>query len=155
MEEEMEVGVDLAEEEEEKEDQGHLEMMSVDELELLKKLQKKQKAQKAASGKIRENLFNKLTEAYADAITMAKKNLVTISTKTPLEDGNVYTITLGEKEKDDQEDVNTSNLAKEIVGQNLPVIESLMGIAFSMQVNGTYEGKELYWQIRKRKSAKE
>jgi len=123
-------------------------LMTPEELALLKQLQDKRKAQMKQMGSIKENLFKSLTESFGMAISKAKKDLVTVSTKV-LDDGNIYAITFGAESEEDV-DINTEVLAEEIISQHLSDVEPIMGIASSMKVSGTYEGKKLFWQIRKR-----
>lgn len=126
-------------------------LMSPEEMALLKKLQGKQKAMKQAMGSVRESLFQTLTTKFGAAISKVKKDVVTITTKTAVDDGNIYSISMGVVEKKDEEgDVDTAGLASEIIDSNLATIDSLMGISSSMRVAGTFEGKELFWSIRKR-----
>ena len=124
-------------------------LLTPEELAMLKKLTAKRKAQQAGMSKHKDNLFESLTTAFGPTIAKVKKDVVTISTGDPLEDGNVYAITFGSDEETEQE-VDTKELATTIIGNHLAAIEPIMGISSSMKVTGTYEGKKLYWQIRKR-----
>ena len=124
-------------------------LMTPEEMAMLKTLQAKRKAQQASMGGHKDALFAALTDAFGPTIAKVKKDVVTISTGDPLEDGNIYAITFGSDEETEQE-VDTKELATTLISNHLAAIEPIMGISSSMKVTGTYEGKKLYWQIRKR-----
>lgn len=124
-------------------------LMTPDELALLKKLQEKRKAMSKAMSGEKEKLFESLTKNFAGIISKAKKDIVTVSTKDGYEDGQDYSITFGVDE--DKEEIDGDKVARQILDDNLSVIESLIGISNSLKVQGTYEGQKLFWQVRKRK----
>jgi len=126
-------------------------LMSPEEMAQYKALQQKMKAQKAAVGPAKSKLFNTLTEKFAGLILQAKKDIVTISTGEAYLDGNIYTVTFGVDEE--KEVIDTKKLTLDIIDANQAPIESLMGIADSLKVNGEFNGKKLFWQIRKRQKA--
>lgn len=123
-------------------------LMTPEEMAQYKALQQKMKDMKKAVGPAKDKLFTDLTEAFGALIYKAKKDIVTISTGEPYEDGNIYAITMGVDEE--KEEINTKELAVQIIENKLSTIESLMGISNSLTVKGEYDGKKLYWQIRKR-----
>lgn len=127
-------------------------LMTPEEMALLKKLQEKRKAQQKALGGVKEKLFEELTENFGSAMSKVKKDVVTISIKEPAPDGNIYAITFGVENEDEDQDqeIDTNQLATKIIEQNMSIIEPLMGISQSIKVSGTYKGKKLFWQIRKR-----
>ena len=126
------------------------EFMTPDELELLKKLQAKRKAQVSQMGAVKETLFQNLTKTFGSIISKCKKDLVTVSSPV-MEDGNIYAVTFG-IEDETKSEVNTEELAKSIIEAHLATIEPIMGIGSSTKISGTYEGKKLFWQIRKRQA---
>lgn len=125
------------------------ELMTPEEMALYKKLHEKKKAQQKAMNGVKDKLFNTLTGEFGGIISKVKKDVVTVSLKDPYEDGNIYAITFGSEEETEQE-IDTQALAKAIIDQNLDAIEPIMGISNSMKVSGSFEGKKLFWQIRKR-----
>jgi len=127
------------------------ELMTPEEMAMFKKLQAKRKAMQKASGSLKEQLFKSLTENYAPTIVKAKKDVVTISLDKPFSDGNTYAISFGvEEDEDNTEEVDSSALALKLIEENIGNIEPLMGISNSLKLSGQYEGKKLFWQIRKR-----
>jgi hypothetical protein len=125
------------------------ELMSPEEMAMLKKLQAKSKAMKAAMGGIKTDLFQVLTQTFGATISKVKKDVVTISTGEPMADENIYAITFGVETTEDG-DVDTKALAVQIIENHLSEIEPIMGIGNSLKIAGTFEGKKLFWQIRKR-----
>ena len=125
------------------------ELMSPEEMAMLKKLQAKAKSMKAAMGGIKTDLFQVLTTTFGATISKVKKDVVTISTGEALADGNIYALTFGVEGQEDG-DVNTKELATKIIEDHLSEIEPIMGIGNSLKIAGTFEGKKLFWQIRKR-----
>ena len=126
-------------------------LMTPEELALLKKLQAKRKAQQAKMGETKETFFTTLTEKFAAIMGKCRKDVITVGmdAKKPFSDGNIYAVTFGiDDEK--PEEIDTHSLAERIVTENIETIEPLMGISNSLKVSGTYEGKKLFWQIRKR-----
>ena len=124
-------------------------LMTPEEMVMLKKLTEKRKSQQKAMSGIKDNLFQTLTGAFGAAFSKVKKDVVTVSTKEKMPDGNIYSITFG-VEADDKDGVDTNALAISVIEGHLDVIEPIMGISNSLKVDGTYEGKKLFWQIRKR-----
>ena len=127
------------------------ELMTPEEMALLKKLQEKRKAQQKAMGGVKDDLFQTLTKGFGKDVYKAKKDVVTISTKDPYTDGNIYAITFGVEEEDS--DVDQKALVASILEGSMNTIDAIMGISNSIKVSGTYEGKKLFWQIRKRPHA--
>jgi len=126
-------------------------LMTPEEMALLKKLQEKRKAQQKAMGGIKDNLFETLTSTFGAAMSKVKKDVVTVSLKEAYADGNIYAITFGvEDDESGEQDVDTGALALSIIDGHIDTIEPIMGISNSVKVTGTYEGKKLFWQIRKR-----
>jgi len=124
--------------------------MTPDEMAEFKVLQAKMKNQAKAMGGVKKNFFNSLSENFGASMVKAKKDLISISTKTELEDGNVYTVTLGAIETD-EEAIDTQKLASEIVTENLTLITQLLGVSYSTKIPGEIDGKKVFWQIRKQK----
>jgi hypothetical protein len=126
-------------------------LMTPEELALLKKLNAKRKKQKEQLSGAKENLFQSLTEEFAAIISKAKKDAVTVSSKEACSDGNSYAVTFGVvPDNEEESDIDADALVKAIVEQNLSTIEPIMGISNSMKVTGEYEGRKLFWQIRKK-----
>jgi hypothetical protein len=126
-------------------------LMTPEEMAMLKKLQEKRKAQMKQMSSHKENLFQTLTSEFGQVMAKVKKDISTISTKNPLDDGNVYAITFGVESDDDEDSpIDSEAVAKELIEKHLSTIEPIMGISNSLKVSGTYEGQKLYWQIRKR-----
>ena len=129
-------------------------LMTPEELALLKKLQAKRKAQQAKMGETKETFFTTLTEKFAAIMGKCRKDVITVGmdSKKPFSDGNIYAVTFGidDEKPEGQEEIDTHSLAERIVSENIETIEPLMGISNSLKVSGTYEGKKLFWQIRKR-----
>lgn len=124
-------------------------LMTPEEIALFKKLQAKKKAMQQAMSGHKEKLFKNLTEDFGATISKAKKDVVTISTGEPLEDGNIYAITFGSDEQEDA-DLDSKALAESIIQKFLATIEPIMGTGNSVKVTGTYQDKKLFWQVRRR-----
>ncbi len=127
-------------------------LMTPEELALFKKLKEKAKKQKELQKEVRENTFENLTNDFASIIMQAKKELVSISPKDALDDGMKYTITFGEDTSDDDESIDTNQIALDLLEKYLPKIEAIMGISNSVKLTGTYQGKSLFWQVRRREA---
>lgn len=127
-------------------------LMTPEELALLKRLQEKRKAQQKQLGSIKETLFTDLTSLFGAAMSKAKKDVVTVSLKSdkPYSDGNIYAVTFGVDDESETEEIDTHALALSIIEKTIDKVEPLMGISNSLKVTGTFEGKKLFWQIRKR-----
>ena len=124
-------------------------MVSPEEFELFKQLQAKIKKQKEMAGQLKGKLFEELTNDFGSAFFNLVKEQVTISTKEAYSDGNIYAITFG-VDKEEGEEVDTKELTTRVIDEYLSKLEPMMGTAKSIKLTGTYEGKELFWQIRKR-----
>ncbi|KKQ34589.1 MAG: hypothetical protein US52_C0053G0012 [candidate division WS6 bacterium GW2011_GWA2_37_6] len=127
-------------------------MMTPEELAMWKKLQAKRKAMTKQMGSIKEVLFKALTQNFASSIVRAKKDIVTISTKEKYVDGNAYSISFGveQEESENSDELDTNELAVRILDENIGNLEPIMGIANNVKLSGTYEGKKLFWIIRKK-----
>lgn len=135
----------------EEEDFSFDDLMSPEEMATLKALKEKAKNMKAGLEKGKGVMFEKLVVNFAERISQASKDVVTVSTKEPYTDGNLYSITFGAEEK--KEAIDTNALAKEILDEYLTNIEQFMGLSDSVRFNGQYQGEKVYFQIRKRKKA--
>ena len=124
-------------------------LMTPEEMAMFKKLKAKSQAMQKAMGGIKENLFQTLTKAYGSTLAKVKKDVVTISTGVAMPDGNIYAITFG-VEGEEEGEVDTKALATKLIEDNLQEIEPIMGISNSLKITGTFEGKKLFWQVRKR-----
>lgn len=125
------------------------ELMTPEEMALFKKLQEKRKKQKSLLKGTKEELFNSLTENFGSAMAKAKKDVSSISMKEKAEDGNLYAISFG-VEDDETEEIDTEALAQRIINENMHLIDQLMGLSNSAKLTGEYNGKKLFWQIRKK-----
>ena len=135
-------------------DQGQVEedmLMTPEEMALLKKLQAKRKQQQKAMSGVKETLFQDLTMGFGEPMSMIKKDITTISTKEEYADGNVYSITFGSDEEVESS-IDPKELAASILDEHLSKIEAIMGISNSIKLPGTFEGKKVFWQIRKPKA---
>ena len=123
-------------------------LMTPEELAMLKKLQEKRKAQQKQMGSIKDSLFISLTENFGPLMSKIKKDVVTVNTKIPFADGNRYAITFG-MDVEETEELDTAALAVKIMEASLDKVEPIMGISNSLKLTGEYEGKKLFWQVRK------
>lgn len=125
------------------------ELMTPEELALFKKLQAKRKAQQKMLGTVKDELFQNLTQTFGQLVSRAKTDVSTVSTKEPYTDGNIYAVSFGVDE-DKADEVDHDKVTRDLLDKFLPVIESIMGVSNSMKITGTFSGKKLFWQVRKR-----
>lgn len=110
--------------------------MTPEELQMFKELTAKYKEVKAEAGTKKNELFEKVIGSFGAKIASVKKDIVTITTKEAYTDGNVWSITIG-MEGDESADVDTAELAVEVMDDILSDVESVLGLGSSVKVAGT------------------
>lgn len=125
-------------------------LMTPEEMQLLKKLQAKRKSQQKALSGVKDKLFEDLTLGFAETISTIKRDAVTISTKEDYSDGNTYAITFGSNEEVEGDGIDGKQLSIDILDMHLSTIDAIMGISNSIKIAGVFEGKKVFWQIRKK-----
>ena len=112
-----------------------------------KKMQEEYKQWKSDLTENKKELFEKIIAQAGEALGKVKKTVVTVSTKEAYKDGNIWAISFGlsaEAEGDTQE------IAVGIMDEFLTEVESNIGIQSSVKLEGSYKGKEMFLQFRKR-----
>ena len=125
--------------------------MTAEEFQQLKELKEKLKAHKDGLVENKASLFQDIMAEFGSEIASCGKSIITISTKKPLNDGNVWAVSLGLSEEGDKGD--SEKTAKSIMGKFRDRIEEVIAMSDSGKVDGTYEGNKAFLQFRRREAA--